>query len=88
MELQNLYRKKTENAQGWTRGNNSKVRGTQSVIGWETRHLPASSMEAEHNCCGQKINNQAGEMLLRDLLMDALGTLLYLGAKKLIEKGT
>ena len=26
--------------------------------GWDTGHLPESSREAEHNCCGQKNNNQ------------------------------
>ena len=26
--------------------------------GWDTRHLPALSREAEHNCYGRKTNNQ------------------------------
>ena len=26
--------------------------------GWETGHLPASSKEAEYNCCGRKTYNQ------------------------------
>ena len=33
-------------------------RGRDTETGWGTGHLPASDREAEHNCCGRKINNQ------------------------------
>ena len=33
-------------------------RERDTETGWGTRHLPASGREAEHNCCGRKINNQ------------------------------
>ena len=33
-----------------------EVRDTET--GWDTRHLPALSREAEHNCYGRKTNNE------------------------------
>ena len=33
-------------------------REMDTEIGWDTRHLPALSREAEHNCYGRKTNNQ------------------------------
>ena len=32
--------------------------GRDTETGWDTGHLPGSSREAEHNCCGRKTNNQ------------------------------
>ena len=37
-----------------------KERDTETS--WDTRHLPASSREAEHNCYGRKTNNHRDEL--------------------------
>ena len=55
--------------------------------GWDTRHLPALSREAEHNCYGRILTTRRQAIVsLRE--SDTLHSLTYLGAHLLVGKGS